>query len=324
MKQAITVGGGRIVGHVSVDGGALRGEGGPLRPHLVVPLTITMQNRPADSMVAVTALDAWLCPDENAFVPNALCAPVTVSLVPGFPARSLPQGSVDHTIQFRFALTPMEVEHLEYLRQKAGSDAFTVYLGLDATVAGLKTFNQVLPGAAPEATPWDLNLGLFSQVLPFWNCQIQPARVQIEQSAWVRAILPGLGYDRVRLIEMTFPPSLPNHRGAAAQFDKARRALDERRYDDCIQECRGLLNMWEKEYGANATLRLADVVSKERGWRKDGSRRVLLDSLWKQVGDVANAPHHPERDSGAEAFDGRDARLLLLLTAALSEYVEPR
>jgi hypothetical protein len=201
---------------------------------------------------------------------------------------------------------------------------FQLYLGLDPIVAGMKTFNSFGPGQAPEQTAWDIQYGMFSQVLPFWTVHIEPVWVQIEPSTWIRDILPGLGYDRLRLLELTFPPPLPDHTSAAAQFDKARRAFDERRYGDCIQECRGLLNMWEKQYRATSKRRVAEVVADERQWPANDIRRQLLDTLWKEVGDVANAPHHPEGDVNAELFTGRDARLLLLLTAALSEYVQPR
>jgi hypothetical protein len=34
--------------------------------------------------------------------------------------------------------------------------------------------------------------------------------------------------------------------------------------------------------------------------------------------------HHPEGNVNAELFNDRDVRLILLLTAALSEYVERR
>ncbi len=63
------------------------------------------------------------------------------------------------------------------------------------------------------------------------------------------------------------------------------------------------------------------IVAISRGWSDGDIRRHFLDVAWKEVGDVANAPHHPERDVNAELFDERDARLLLILTAALSEYV---
>jgi hypothetical protein len=51
---------------------------------------------------------------------------------------------------------------------------------------------------------------------------------------------------------------------------------------------------------------------------------ALLDSLWKEVGDLANLPHHPEGAVAAQTFDARDAELVLLLTAAVSTYLGPR
>jgi hypothetical protein len=162
---------------------------------------------------------------------------------------------------------------------------------------------------------------MYAEVFPFWTTQVQPVQINIEQSTWVNNVLPGLGYDRLRLIELNFPPPLPDHDNGAKQFDNARKALDERRYGDCIDKCRGLLNMWEKQYGATKNRRVADVISDERGWTEDDVRRQMLDQLWKEVGDVANAPHHPEGNVDAELFERRDARLVLLLTAALSEYV---
>lgn len=67
------------------------------------------------------------------------------------------------------------------------------------------------------------------QLQPFWNASIAQVPIQIEPSAWVRDVLPGLGYDRMRLMEVTFPPPLPEHPSAAVQFDKARLAFDQRR-----------------------------------------------------------------------------------------------
>jgi hypothetical protein len=41
-KQSILLGSSRIVGAASVDGGAVRAEGGPIRPQLIVPLTLEL------------------------------------------------------------------------------------------------------------------------------------------------------------------------------------------------------------------------------------------------------------------------------------------
>lgn len=323
-KSSIMLGSGRTIGLMSVDGGTVRGEGGPIRPQLVVPLTIEMNPMPEESTLAVTWLSARITTDTNALPHQIICQPVSMSLVPNFYARSFPFGPHEHRVDLRFFLTPAEVEDVEKRRHAAGGDVFALFLGLEVIVAGLGTHNSYGPGQAPKPTPWDVQYGMFSDVRPFWNTHMSPVWVQIEQSSWIRNALPGLGYDRVRLIEMTFPPALPGHGSAAAQFDRARRALDERRYGDCILECRGLLNMWEKQRASTSKRRIATIVGDDRAWPEGDIRRDLLDTLWKEVGDVANAPHHPEGNVNAELFDERDARLVLLLTATLSEYIAPR
>jgi hypothetical protein len=323
-KSGISLGSGRTIGSMSVDGGMIRGVGGPVRPQLVVPLTIQMNPMQEESTLAVCSLSAMLSTDMNALPHQMICQPISKSLVPNFYARSIPHGPHDHRVELRFFLTLAEVEDVELRRHAAGGDVFTLYLGLEVVVAGLRNFNTYGPGQAPEPTPWDVRYGIFSDVRPFWTAQVSPVWVQIEQSTWVRDVLPGLGHDRVRLIEMTLPPPLPEHTSAAAQFDRARRALDERRYGACISECRGLLNMWELQLRATSKRRVAEVVGDDRSWPAGDIRRGLLDVLWKEVGDVASAPHHPEGNVDAELFGERDARLVLLLTAALSEYVAPR
>jgi hypothetical protein len=56
----------RVVAAVSVDGGAVRGEGGPSRPQLVVPLTIQMEPQPAGSTLAGCWIRASLSTAQNA------------------------------------------------------------------------------------------------------------------------------------------------------------------------------------------------------------------------------------------------------------------
>jgi len=80
--------------------------------------------------------------------------------------------------------------------------------------------------------------------------------------------------------------------------------------------------MWEKQFKAGKDRHIAEVIAEERRWPEGDVRRQLLDTLWKEVGDVANAPHHPEGDVDAELFEKRDARLILLLVSSLSEYLE--
>lgn len=320
-EQSITLGSGRMIGKASVDSAAVRGEGGPLRPQLVVPLTITLNPQPDEAMLAITGLVAQLGTDPHPSAPQIICQPTSHQFNSGFPAHTNPKAPYAHTESLRFFLTSAEVEDIERRRHAANADVFHLYLGLEVAVAAVRMRNTFGPDAVPETTPWDFNFGSYSEVMPFWTSRVEPVWVQIEQSSWVRAVLPGLGHDRLRLLELQLPLALPDHLSAAAQFDKAKRALDERRYGDCIQHCRGLLNMWEKQYGATERRRTAAIVAEARQWAAGDIRSSLLDALWKTVGDVANAPHHPEGNVDSELFDERDARLVLILTAALSEYV---
>ncbi len=317
-KESILLGM-RIVGSVSVDGGAVRGEGGPSRPQLVVPMTIQMEPQPEGSTLAVCWVRASLSTEQNASSQHAVGTPASELLVHEFPARSFPSGTADHNVDLRFQLTPGEVEHLETRRHVASTDVFVLHLSFDVVVGGLKTHNQGIPASGPR--PWDINCGMFSEVLPFWSSKIRPTQVQIEQSTWVRSVLPGLGYDCIRLVEMVFPPPLPDHRSAASEWDKARRALDEQRYSDCVSECRDILAMWQTQLGATKDRPVAAVIAEKRGWAEGDGRTAFLDGIWKTAIDIVNAPHHPEGQPAEQHFAVSDARLMLLLTASLSEYV---
>ena len=320
-KQSITVGGTRIVGDVSVDGGAVRGEGGAARPTLVVPLTVQMANMPAGETLALCWLRARLARDPRA-APDQMLAPATTALLTHeFPARSFPRGNTDHVVELHFELTAADVETLEKARQLSTSEIFTLHLKMDAVVGGLKTYNQIGAQVESEQVPWETQYGMLSQVLPFWRTDIGATTVTVERSRWVREVLPGLGYEQNRLIEARFPPPLPDHPSAAREWDKARLALDEQRYSDCVSECRDLLVMWQKQLKATTGRPVAAVIAERRGWSEDDARRKFLDNLWAAAIDIVNEPHHPEGKAVAQEFDACDARFMLLLTAALSEYI---
>lgn len=320
-KASIRVGS-RFVGEVWVDGGTVRGEGGPARPQLVVPLTVTMQNAPEESMVAVLSVRASLSTSDNQSPHTLISSRVTEMLIDNMPIRSLPSGSRDLQVWLRFVLTDDEVERLELRRHADAEEMFTLFMSVEAVVAAVvATHNQVRAGETPTATPWDYNFGMFSELQPFWNTQVDTVRIAIEQSRWVRDVLPGLGYDRRRLLELVFPPPLPDHKSAAREWDKARKAYDTKRYGDCVAECRDLLSMWRTQFGATAKNPIANVIADRNQWTATDNRRRFLADLWKSATDVANVEHHPEGTPDEQYFDAADARLILLLTAALSEYL---
>jgi hypothetical protein len=71
-SQSITVGN-RIVGAVSIDGGTVRGDGGPIRPQLVIPVKLQLNPAPENAQLAVCYVSALLSTDQNASPHAAVC-----------------------------------------------------------------------------------------------------------------------------------------------------------------------------------------------------------------------------------------------------------
>ncbi len=220
-------------------------------------------------------------------------------------------------------LTAAQIEVLEKKRHSARPDVMCFYIRLEPVVVALKTYNEMSPGQPPDLGPLNLNfnVGIYADVVGiFWTATINTFPVQVETPRWVRDVLPGLGYDSLRLIEVTLPPPLPDHQSAASQFDKAKVALDSRRYDDAVSACRGLLKMWSDKLGATKAKPVAEVVANELGWAPDDTRRQFLDGLWKAATDFVNTAHHPEGNDEPLWLDYRDARMAWMLAGLLSEY----
>ncbi len=317
---------GQSIGRISVDGTKVRGEGGPINPQLVVPLGIRLDDQPHEAMLAIGRLRALLGTDQNVRSATAICQPACEELAGGprgFRVHSKPSSQHDEQIELRFFFTPAQVEELERRRHAVGDDVFYLWLAIEPTVIGLRNFNEPpKPGQPVISKTWDAKYGMCAEIAVFWTTnQCSALRIDVEASTWVRNVLPGLGYDRLRLVEVTLPPPLPGQPSAATEFDKAKAALDTRRYEDCVAACRGLLTMWRQGVGATDGKRIAEVVAEPLGWADGDARRQFLDGIWKAATDFVNAPHHPE-GSGQDAWlDHRDARLALMMTALLSEYL---
>ncbi len=317
------------IGSISVDSAMIRGEGGPINPQLVIPIEVQLDNQPDEAMLAIARLRALLGTDQNVREDTAICPPVCEELVGGpngfrVHSRSISSGGQrGEQIELRFFLTPAQVEDLERRRHVADTNVFNLYLALEPTVVGLKNYNGHSSPEQPTAPRiWDPKYGMYAELAVFWAANrpfVLP--IGIETSTWVRSVLPGLGYDRLRLVEVTLPPPLPGQSNAAAEFDKAKTALDARRYEDCVAACRGLLNMWKRQYGATDQQRIAEKIAEERQWPEGDGRRRFLDTLWNAAMGFVNAPHHPEGSGQGVWLDHRDARLTLMMTALLSEYL---
>lgn len=318
--------GGPRIGEIHLDPTAVRGEGGWLDPRLVVPLEITLQPQPDNHQVAVTQLIASLHLREPTFPGNRIGAETRLDLLRDFPCRSVPSGPSDFRPELRFNLTQEQVKLLEDARHAAADNHFSIYIHAEGLVVWLRHTGNSQSLFHPEKSTlgedgWGTTVGMFSELLPFWSSSIGDMRIDIELSVWVEKVLPGLGYDRVRLVEIDLS-RIPEEGILPAQFDKARRKYDSGDYEGCVQECRGIQNAWEKALatprGQHIAKRLADLLH----WPTDDWHYKMVDAVWKGYADMVNAPHHPEHVPPNLPITAADARLCLLLTVILSEYVQ--
>lgn len=315
----------QAVGRVQVDPATIRGEGGIHDARLVVPVLMEMSPQPIEEHLCVIRLSGSLHMDYTALPPSRTGLPDSQDLVYNMPIRSLLHESTLNTVELRFPLSMPVIEKLERHRHGSPEREALLYLRLEPTLVLLRTTHGNVPvSAVPQAEVGQnhaARFGLLSEMSIFWLPKIEVLRLVIDTSQWVDNVLPGLGYDRVRLVELTLPPSLPPGVNAEARFAAFRQALDSGRYDDAVAASRDILRAWSGYLEASKQKPVATVVGKRLAWPEGDPRRSLLDALWKGLTDVANTPHHPEGQTQPFAPSAADARLQLLLSAALSEYL---
>ncbi len=164
-----------------------------------------------------------------------------------------------------------------------------------------------------------IELGMYSRVALFWTTKIEPLSLQVPASVWVEQVLPGLGYDRLRLIEVALP--LANDlvpATALAPFDGARRDYDLGNYRECIEKCRYVRDAVSTHLGTTKVRLLGDIVVERRGLPEDAPQRGFLNHLWQGWWDMTNAGHHVPTP---HAFTRADAHMCLMTTAIILEYL---
>lgn len=320
-EATILAGGTRIVGKVRSDPGAVRGEGGPHDPRLVIPVSTEINPQADGQVLAIVRLSASLHLEPNAFDHTRIGLISAHDLIDGMPCHSIPRATSSHTIELRFPLTSATIRIIESVRHAASPGEFALYLSLHPTVAWLRTTYGQGSAAQPPDSPWGMSLGLHSDLVYFWTTTTQPLRVGVETSAWIDRVLPSLGTDCVRLIEVALPTVKTTSPSATHEFEAARKALDERRYDDCLVRCRGVVKAWELHLTVSKERRVAHRVAERAGWAADDPRIRFLDSVWKALTDITNASHHPEGQPSTFAAAERDARMAFMLLAITSEFL---
>src|SRR5258707_13059570 len=97
-----------------------------------------MHNRPADQMLALLRLTSFLHIGDPNNLGTQVGSPAIVSLLDGFPVRSLPEGSMSHRVDLTFQLGLAGVHGLEMARHAVRQHPFELYLRLQGPIAWLR------------------------------------------------------------------------------------------------------------------------------------------------------------------------------------------
>jgi hypothetical protein len=309
------------VGTLTLDGPGARGEGGSHDPRLVIPTTIAMAPKPSEKQLAVTELECALHWGPEANDQNQIGPTVSRTFLPELHAISVEKNPNNFKIDLRFGLTPVVVERLDTVRQASPNGDLRlqvrskVIVSLIYQISGEATTRAVVR-PIPDF-PFGLDYGIASTLAHFWNSSIYPFALEIPRSSWVERVLPGLGVEHVRILEVGLPRTVaPLPSDTLRRFDAARTDLDNGRGRECVQKLRDVRYAIEQHLGATKASPVAMKIAAHRGLPPDAVQVRYLDAVWKALADLTSDPHHD-----ASPVSSVDARSALLVTAVLLDYV---
>ena len=325
------------IGKIRIDSTQIRGEGGWLDPRLIMNAEIEMFPRAENQHLVLTEVSCALKLDNNPGAANQIGFAIHLNLIGNMIYKSLPNSPATNDLQLCFNLTQEQVKRLEDAREATHQEPFTLYLEIKGVLAWVAGTGNSVNAHQPKPSTLrgeilPLEFGMYSELIPFWNTSIGVLRIALESTTWVK-VLSGLGYDRIRLVEINLS-QMPKAGFVASQFDKARSYLDDGRYEECIAACRGIKNAWEKRLNPTRAKgkTVVKALAERLGWTQDNPHYQFLDETWKGLHVMTSAFHHPEEfaytlDGSEEASQSTlasvaDARFCFFQTVILSEYVE--
>lgn len=310
---------GRTIGEISLDPTKITGEGGLTDARLVFPLQIRLNpSSSKGAMITLTELTYSLHSGSPTAEHNQLGPSARINLMVGFSYRSTTNGPSTGFTSVRLPVGAALLTSLENQRLRHPEHAVSAYLHLQPTLAWLEQTGNVMPDEYGEHPFRGEQTGPFSQLSYFWYPQAGDLAIQISASDWVQNVLPGLGHNQARFVEITLPTAAGLFPEAILEYyDAARRHLDLGNYREAIASCRDIRNTIEGHLGATRANPIGTVVADRLGFPADAPQRVILNTTWEALIIATNTAHHLP---GGPRLTGADARLCLYLTAILLDY----
>lgn len=318
--------GSKIVGKVVLNMEGFCGEGGYRRPTLVFPLTVTIEKNLPGIFVW-----EWSCTlyfnGRNARLGEATLVNWNYS----------PQWRA----QCRIPLTHSDLSLMEKQRHKTPEGDVWFVLHFDGRVAGsyeawnsISLQDQQSGIEHPHFPEWE-PLGIIQKMAFFSHAQFHEMQVRVPASEWVNRVLPGLGFNRLHLIEVTVPDEGSFLGKADAEkimrlFNESLENFNLGRYKETVQRCRDIFEEISKSLSREReeeirediktkegkASKIAETIANVVGWQKDDARIEGLGHCWQALQRLSNRASHR-----GSTFTSSDARFCLWLVSILLDYL---
>ncbi|MBX3279103.1 MAG: hypothetical protein KF868_13955 [Acidobacteria bacterium] len=307
-----------ILGEVGVDPQQIRGIGGPDFPRLSLTLEVMMRPH------ALTVSEGRSQP--GLMVRHTLIQILGVMSFQGrrgneieiaeFASKPLLHLSKDSPSTYQISI-PLDLAKVNRIEEHRAGDAV---LKFQCTALLAKHPALVKGGGVNDA---DESI----EALRSANFTFQ---VHIPQSHWINYVLPGLGYGKIRIVEIPTPDKVIPEVFAQAikEFEKAQQYLKQSDFDKAVAHCRNTLDLIPKvvklKFEANARPSYPDRVRKLLKEHLPvplaDSKREAIEKMLTTLWNLTSISHHQNsQDSGY--FSRADADLIMLTTTALLSYV---
>lgn len=151
--------------------------------------------------------------------------------------------------------------------------------------------------------------------------------LDIPQSYWIKNVLPGLGYGKIKLIEIPIPEKIiPNtFQKALKELEASQEYFVEGDYNKAVGHCRSAIQLIPETLTVDLSSiakpsfndRVKKFLSQHLSTVLTDSKRKYLETIINATWKLSSITHHPSN----AVFFRSDAQAVMLVTTALLAYV---
>lgn len=293
--------------NISLEVDKIGGTGGPEYPRLSIPLEFTLRPQESKEEIRTYSL-LWL--KSSLFFLNAKIGEGISDFIfeyswPGAGSRQI------------FIEIPLDSYRIEKIEEKRKGD-----IEFRLSGSALIVEHPCVPRAGPQEKQQ------YKRDVKEFNKGSFDITFVIPQSHWIDKVLPGLGYGKIKIIEVLIPrkivPEIFNK--ALMEIEQSQRYFLEGDYDKVVAHCRNavelipealpvdLSHVENPSFNNRVEMFLKECLSELMNDAKRKSLEKMIAAIWK----LGSITHHP---SSLDYFNRADAEAVLQITTVLLAYV---